>query len=388
MTVSNPGKLKVLVVMGARPNFMKVAPLIHFWRNSADLRAKFDLRTVHTGQHYDLSMSGAILETLGISEIDHRFILTGKTHAEQTGQIMVDFEKICFMERPDWVIVVGDVNSTLACAIVTKKVGARLCHVEAGLRSLNRRMPEEINRLATDSITDLFLTTSLDASLQLTKEGVKKSVHMIGNLMVDSLLQHSSKVGEITHFSKGNVSFGHHDFVLLTLHRAENVDNPERLQKILNEMEKVSAQIPIYFPCHPRTKAQMEGLTFWNNVNKKAFVVDTPAEYSEMVKIYKCAKFVMTDSGGIQEETTALGVPCLTLRNETERPITVTEGTNTVIGNNWQLLHLMVRDLLAGKKPTGGIPKFWDGKAAERAWNALSDESDVIAAANDLQSVA
>jgi UDP-N-acetylglucosamine 2-epimerase (non-hydrolysing) len=359
---------KIILVMGARPNFMKVAPLVRHDRKA--LRDSFQLVLVHTGQHYDEAMSGVFLRQLGITDVRHQLDCGGGSHAEQTARIMIGFERVCQAERPDWVVVVGDVNSTIACALVAKKLGISVCHIEAGLRSFNRAMPEEINRLATDAISDLLLTTCEDADRQLADEGVPACrVRRVGNLMIDSLRHHLEIVE-----ARPPESFGlppHEAFGVVTLHRPANVEDEARLRAVIEALKRVAERIPLFFPCHPRTRANLERLGLHPPKGKR-LVVGDPIDYFGMLGLYRTAKLVVTDSGGVQEETTALQIPCLTVRSETERPITVTEGTNTLIGDPDDL-EAAVEAILAGRYKAGNVPALWDGRAGERVWDALRE---------------
>ncbi len=352
--------------MGARPNFMKVAPLIRYFNRNKNRFPNLSLVTVHTGQHSDEAMSESFLRQLEIGPLDHRFQIDGKTHAEQTAEIMLQFEKICLQHLPKMTVVVGDVNSTLACTLVAKKLAIAVAHIEAGLRSHNRTMPEEINRLATDAISDLFLTPSMDANENLLREGVRKErIVLVGNLMIDSLKFHTEELKRNTATNEKRP-----EYALLTLHRPANVDNRHTLTELLETLKNISNLIPIRFPCHPRTRSRIQafGLT---GLFDKQFLITDPTDYFGMLELYSNCKLVLTDSGGVQEETTALGIPCLTLREETERPITVQIGTNTIVGTNGSKIRQHVDAILSGNYKKGRIPDNWDGKAAERTWNAI-----------------
>lgn len=368
------GKRKFLFVMGARPNFVKMAPLARHFLETSDLTKVATLRLVHTGQHTGPQLNDTILKDLRMPGID--FLLSTKpgSHAVQTASIMVEFEKLCLIEKPDGVLVVGDVNSTVACALVAKKLGVELSHVEAGLRSFNRDMPEEINRLATDSISDLLFTTSPDADRQLLKEGVDKSkIHFVGNLLVDALTRSLPEVGEQHRAWIEKYSLPSGQFCLLTLHRPSNVDEKKPLVRWFEEMKKISAQLPVVFAAHPRTQKKIKEFGLSPYFDQKRLIVIPPLSYLEILAAYQAVAFVMTDSGGVQEETTALAVPCVTLRGETERPITVSQGSNTVVGEDSKELHGTISKILGGKYKSAKRPKFWDGRTAERIWKILTD---------------
>ncbi len=365
-------KYKLFFVMGARPNFMKIAPLIEWYRNHNDIQSCCEIKLIHTGQHYDHTMSTSFLQNLNLEQIDYHLEVGTGTHAVQTGKIMIEFEQICQIEKPDIVVVVGDVNSTLACAVAAKKLHCQVCHIEAGLRSFNRKMPEEINRLVTDSITDLFLTTCAGADAQLKKENVPDDkIACVGNLMIDTLLRTMERTAPaemtqllVQHKLKDN------DFILLTLHRPENVDDKKRLKHILTSLKKLSAKNRILFPCHPRTEKNIKAYNY-DSFFSSRFIRTKPLDYFTMVHLYNKVKFVLTDSGGMQEETTALGIPCLTLRDETERPITVDVGSNTIVGANTDKLLNMAKKICDGNYRCGSVPPLWDGLAAERVWKEL-----------------
>ena len=311
--------MKVLNVVGARPNFMKIAPIVDQMKQTPDLTGVL----VHTGQHYDEGMSDVFFRDLGIPVPDIHLGVGSGTHAEQTARIMVEFEKVCLSEKPDLVVVVGDVNSTMACAIVAAKLLIPVAHVEAGLRSFDRAMPEEINRLVTDSLADLLFTTSRDADENLKREGVDPSkIHFVGNVMIDTLLKHREKAAALR-IEKPK------QYALVTLHRPSNVDDPKVLGPILQALEEISRTMPVLFPIHPRTQKRVRdfGLSLNNGVRTME-----PLGYLEFLNLESSATVVLTDSGGLQEETTILGVPCLTLRHNTERPVTITHGTNIMTG--------------------------------------------------------
>lgn len=355
--------MKILCVAGARPNFMKIAPIL----NALDIYGeRFEPTLLHTGQHYDYKMSQVFFNQLGIKKPDVFLNVGSGSHAQQTAQIMAEFEKVVLKMNPDIVLVVGDVNSTAACALVAKKLNIRLAHVEAGLRSFDRTMPEEINRLVTDSITDIFYTTSEEAGIQLLKEGHhKESIIMVGNCMIDTLKKLEQKADRSDILLKLNLK--PREYALMTLHRPSNVDDLNILSGIVDALVYIESRIPVVCPLHPRTKKRLEDFGLMARLDEmKNFITIEPEGYLGFVKLMKNAKFVVTDSGGLQEETTVLGIPCLTLRNNTERPETITLGTNILTGVNKANIIREADNILRGNVKKGQIPKFWDGKASER----------------------
>lgn len=368
-------KRKIAFVVGARPNFMKVAPLVQLYRTEASLRAAFDCLLVHTGQHYQENMSGSFAKQLGLEPLDYVLCSGSGTHAEQTGRIMLEFEKVCQATKPDWVVVVGDVNSTLACSIVAKKLHIKVCHIEAGLRSFNRDMPEEINRLVTDAISDLFFTTSEEASQQLMREGIDpRKIHFVGNLMIDSLhmqLANLPRADEYLLQKSKSIRLAHQSFCGATLHRPSNVDDPAMLRRLVDVLLQIANRLPIVFPCHPRTRNALQSLGLIQGIEASGRLhLVEPFDYLEMLRLYQSVRFMITDSGGVQEETTALGIPCLTLRHETERPITVSVGTNTLVQDP-TALPALVEDIICGRYKRGALPIHWDGLTRHRLWHHL-----------------
>jgi len=349
--------IKILLIAGARPNFMKIAPIIKAISNKP---VKYKL--VHTGQHYDINMSQVFFKELDIPSPDINLEVGSGSHAVQTANIMMRFEQVCLKEKPDWVVVVGDVNSTMACTLVASKMGIKVAHVEAGLRSFDRTMPEEINRIVTDSLADLLFTPSTDGDKNLIKEGIAKSkIKFVGNIMIDTLVANLEKArNKKTHIRLG---LKEKNFVYVTLHRPSNVDNKEILKTIMGNLDRLSTSLPVCFPLHPRTRkmlAQYE-ISCGNNNNLK--LID-PIGYHDSICLAENAGFVLTDSGGLQEETTFFQTPCLTLRPNTERPVTITEGSNKL--TNPESLWSDIEDLLNGSRKTGKIPDLWDGHTAER----------------------
>jgi len=351
------------LVAGARPNFMKIAPIVRALERQPD---RFAYRIVHTGQHYDREMSEVFFDELGIPQPDHHLDCGGGSHAEQTAKIMVAFEKVCLNERPDCVLVVGDVNSTLACSIVAKKMHIPVAHVEAGLRSGDRDMPEEINRLVTDSISDWFFCTEPAGVDNLIAEGKPKdAVFHVGHVMVDNLLFQRERLGGIAtgSFSSAGLKAELGRYGIVTLHRPSNVDEPEVLAGIVDALNTIAEDLPLVFPVHPRTRANLA--RFGIEPGPRIHLTG-PAAYMDFLNLWKDAALILTDSGGLQEESTALGVPCLTLRKNTERPITVDEGTNVLVGTDPAAIVREARNILGGKGKTGRRPVLWDGRAAER----------------------
>lgn len=358
--------LKVVLVCGARPNFMKVAPLLRVMRKFNQEHGNyFEPIVVHTGQHYDYEMSKVFFEDLELPSPDIYLGVGSGTHAEQTGKIMIQFERLLFREQPYLVMVVGDVNSTLAASLTAVKLQTPIAHVEAGLRSFDKTMPEEINRLLTDAISDYLFIPSLDASENLKREGIDESkIFFVGNVMVDSLLLYKEKASGSNILSSLNLTRG--AYAVLTLHRPENVDSKENLLGILEAVKMLSTRIPVVFPVHPRTRKNIAQFGFIDSFREKHIYFSDPLGYLDFFKLEMEATFVMTDSGGIQEETTVLSVPCLTLRKATERPITVTQGTNILVGNDAERIIKEGFRILNGKAKKGTCPPLWDGKTADR----------------------
>jgi UDP-N-acetylglucosamine 2-epimerase (non-hydrolysing) len=363
--------LKVINVVGARPNFMKMAPLIEAMNRH---RERFEHLLVHTGQHYDERMSTSFFTDLGMPRPDLNLEVGSGSHAEQTARVMLEFEKVCLHHHPDLVIVVGDVNSTMACAITAKKLGIRVAHVEAGLRSRDMSMPEEINRLCTDVLCDYLFTTDRFADENLRAEGVSaERVFFVGNVMIDTLLKHQELASGLGLIEQWGLKPG--GFATLTLHRPSNVDDPATLRGILEALSEIGENIPIVFPMHPRTRKTVDQFGFSQHLSCTAkpsgLWATEPLGYLEFLHLNMHARMVITDSGGLQEETTVLGVPCITLRNNTERPITCEVGTNVIAGNTKDGILRHAQEVLARKAPHGRVPEKWDGKAAERIVKVL-----------------
>jgi UDP-N-acetylglucosamine 2-epimerase len=347
---------------------MKIAPIVREMRRR---EKEFLPLLVHTGQHYDKAMSDSFFEDLGIPAPDFHLEVGSASHAVQTARIMEAFEPVVLAEKPDWVLVVGDVNSTIACALVAAKLGVRIAHVEAGLRSRDRSMPEEINRILTDAISDLLLTTSQDADENLKKEGVApEKIKFVGNVMIDSLFYNLEKAKKSK--ARENLKPDGKDYAVLTLHRPSNVDEKQVLAGLLEALCAISEKIPVIFPAHPRTRGNIEKFGFAEIIEKSNIRMTEPLGYLDFMNLYAGARLVLTDSGGLQEETTALGIPCLTLRENTERPITIEMGTNLLVGTNPEKIKRTAFEILEnGHKKTARIPPLWDGHAAERICDAL-----------------
>ncbi|SET87712.1 non-hydrolyzing UDP-N-acetylglucosamine 2-epimerase [Stigmatella erecta] len=353
---------KVLHIVGARPNFMKVAPI----HKAIATRGQLSQVLVHTGQHYDVKMSDVFFTDLGMPAPDIHLGIGSGSHAEQTARVMLELEKVFLSEKPDLVSVVGDVNSTLAAALVASKMGILISHVEAGLRSFDNRMPEEINRIVTDRIADLLLTPSPDADVNLQKEGAAASrIHFVGNVMIDSLL--ASKARADTLPTLKDLGLAPQGYAVCTLHRASNVDDAKILGGLISALAHVSTRLPIIFPVHPRTRKMLADKGLGGLLEKAPGLrLVEPMGYLEFLALTSQAKLILTDSGGLQEESTALGVPCLTLRENTERPITVEQGTNLVVGVDPERIREAATAILNGQGKKGRVPELWDGRAAER----------------------
>lgn len=352
---------KIILVAGARPNFMKVAPI----HKALSATKRYKPVLLHTGQHYDEKMSKVFFEELGLPEPDIYLGVGSGSHAEQTAKIMVEFEKVLLKEIPDLVIVVGDVNSTLACSITAAKLLVPVAHVEAGLRSYDRSMPEEINRIVTDSVSDLLFVSEPSGVYNLMKEGVPdEKIFFVGNVMIDSLVTHVQKANESKILDE--LGLKPKTYSLVTLHRPSNVDEKESLEKILRIFEAISQKSRVVFPVHPRTKKMLEQFGLMKKANDIGAMLIEPQGYVPFLKLMKEAQLVLTDSGGVQEETTVLQVPCLTMRENTERPITIEVGTNLLVGTDEQEVIETAMKVLNGQVKKGLIPEKWDGRAAER----------------------
>ena len=367
--MEKPVSAKIIIVAGARPNFMKVAPII--WE--LQKRAYTDFALVHTGQHYDYAMSKVFFDELEIPEPDYFLEVGSGSHGQQTAKIMVAFEKVCLEAKPQIVVVVGDVNSTVACALVARKLHIHVAHVESGLRSFDREMPEEINRLATDAISDYLFVTEPSGLENLKKEGKSDDeVFYCGNLMIDTLFFQKKKLGQ-----ERSPHAPQSDFGVVTLHRPSNVDNAEKLTEIIKALVEVSQTLPLVFPIHPRTRNHVAQFGLQETIAGGRITLLDPLSYRDFLSLWQDAAAVFTDSGGIQEETTALGIPCFTIRENTERPVTISEGTNTLVGASGKGILDAYQGFRAGQSKSGRVPELWDGQAASRVVDELLRRVDV-----------
>jgi UDP-N-acetylglucosamine 2-epimerase (non-hydrolysing) len=363
--------MKILNIVGARPNFMKVAPLHRAFSKNPLIESKI----IHTGQHFDAKMSDVFFEQLELPKPHYFLGIGGGTHTEATARTMIEFEKVLKSENPDVVLVVGDVNATLACALVAVKEHIPVVHVEAGLRSGDRKMPEEINRIVVDNISDYLFVTEQDGLDNLKKEGVSdEKVFFVGNVMIDSLAYYHQKSKTLSTMQELGVKAK--EFMLVTMHRPANVDTPEGLGSILEIIEKASEHLSVIFPIHPRTRNNMEKFGLSDKLESiKNLILTEPQGYLEFLNLMDNANLIITDSGGIQEETTFLQVPCLTFRDSTERPVTVTLGTNQLLSDlNADTVYEKLLEILAGKTKKGVIPPLWDGHTAERIADILFEK--------------
>lgn len=351
---------KIISVVGARPNFMKIAPLYKALKKYPDI----DHKICHTGQHYDEKMSKVFFVDLDLPHPDFYLGVGAGTMTEQTAGIMIEFEKVIVAERPDLVIVVGDVTSTIACSLVAQRHGVPKAHIESGLRSDDRTMPEEINRILTDAIADLLFVTEESGRENLLNEGVpKEKIFFVGNTMIDSLVHYQTAADRSTVLEQLKILRG--GYALVTLHRPRNVDSAAELQKIVGMLNTLSEKVAIVFPIHPRTKKNLEQSQLLPTISRNVIITE-PIGYIDFLSLMKNAKVIITDSGGIQEETTYLGVQCVTARDNTERPVTVTKGTNHLAGTDWSAVERAVDNILSGNTKQGAIPDLWDGNAAGR----------------------
>jgi UDP-N-acetylglucosamine 2-epimerase (non-hydrolysing) len=362
--------LKLIIVAGARPNFMKIAPIVAAGKRRA---SEFQMTVVHTGQHYDAAMSDAFFRDLNLPAPDVYLGVGSGSHAAQTAAVIQTFEPVVLKEKPDWVVVVGDVNSTLACALVCAKLNIKVAHVEAGLRSRDRSMPEEINRLLTDQIADLLLTPSKDADANLRAEGIPQArIRFVGNVMIDSLMAQIERARASTILTR--LKLPEKKYAVLTLHRPSNVDEQNAFVRILAALEQLAGRLPVVFPAHPRTQKMIDELGLRSRIEdtKNLWVIE-PVGYLDFLRLMSSARLVLTDSGGIQEETTVLGIPCITLRENTERPITVEMGTNTIAGTDTKRIIAAADRALSAPpdEPARRVPELWDGHTADRILDAL-----------------
>ena len=361
-------RTKIISVVGARPNFMKMAPLHKAFQKLITRHSSLITHKIcHTGQHYDEKMSKVFFDDLELPKPDFYLGVGSGSHAEQTAKVMIEFEKVLVNEKPELVIVYGDINSTVACSLVAAKMCIKIAHVEAGLRSFDRTMPEEINRIVTDHLADYLFVTEKSGLENLKNEGISKDkVFFVGNTMIDSLVQYLPKAEKSDVHSKFSIQ--NSKFILVTLHRPSNVDDEENVKQIFNLLNNLAEKRKIIFPVHPRTRSVIEKLSLKLNLN---LVLTNPIGYIDFLALMKNAELVITDSGGIQEETTYLGVQCITIRDNTERPITFEVGTNQLAGIDLTKVEIAAHDVLAGKSKKGYIPELWDGKAADRIVNFI-----------------
>jgi len=358
----------IFIIGGARPNFMKIAPLINEFK-----RQKIRFKFIHTGQHYDFNMSKIFLDNLGIPKPDYFLNAGSGTHASQTAKIMVEFEKVILKEKPRLVIVVGDVNSTIACALVAKKISIEVAHIEAGLRSFDLKMPEEINRRLTDQISDYLFITERSALLNLKNEGIDSSkIFFVGNVMIDNLINNLEKARNTNYFSELDLVCG--EYGLVTIHRPSNVDNKRDLINVIEILDYIQSKFKVVFPIHPRTQKNLRKFNLEEEMNKPNLIITEPLGYLEFLNLIINSKFILTDSGGIQEEASYLKIPILTLRNNTERPVTIEEGTNTLIGNDILNLKKYLDKILTDTYKKGNPIEMWDGKAAQRITNTIIEK--------------
>lgn len=356
--------IRLLAVAGARPNFMKIAPLLKELASRPD---RFQPILVHTGQHYDHAMSDSFFRDLGIPEPDVNLGVGSGSHGEQTAQVLVAIEKLLIERHPDVVLVVGDVNSTLAATLAAVKLGIPIAHVEAGLRSGDRAMPEEINRILTDAVSDWLFTTEASAEANLLREGIgREKIHFVGNVMIDTLFANRERARVLDTLERLGLETGR--YAVLTLHRPSNVDSPEQLRRLFGVLSRLGARMPVVFPVHPRTRIAIEKHLQGERIELR---MTEPLGYLEFLRLLMDARMVLTDSGGIQEETTALGVPCLTLRDTTERPVTVSEGTNRIVGTEPSAIERAIEEQLALPARSSRRPALWDGRAAVRIIDVL-----------------
>ena len=376
MQASTTATHHIICIVGARPNFMKIAPIMVALK---EFGPALEVTLVHTGQHYDVAMNEQYFQALGIPSPDINLEVGSGSHAVQTAEVMCRFEAALEGKNPTAILVVGDVNSTIACALVATKKGIPVIHVEAGLRSFDRAMPEEINRVLTDQISDMLFTTEPSGRDNLLREGVAdKRIHFVGNVMIDTLRHNLARaISTSTIVSDaGRPGFVNDEkkYVVVTMHRPSNVDDEAILGSLINTVVTISKQLPVILPLHPRTKSMIDKFGFGKLLDTPDILLLPPMGYLEMLGLMKDAKVVLTDSGGIQEETTALGVPCITLRNNTERPITVEEGTNTIAGQDSQTILTIFNEVMRNGGKGGRIPQYWDGRASNRIADVIANE--------------
>jgi len=361
--------MKIMNVAGARPNFMKVAPLI----NAMSRHPGLQLSLINTGQHYDHALSQLFFDELNLPVPDRFLGIGSGSAAQQIGRTMIEFEKVLEEIRPDLVVVVGDVNATIACSLITARNRIKLAHVEAGLRSFDRTMPEEINRLLTDQLADFLFTTEPVARENLLREGIPSNkIHFVGNVMIDTLVKHREQADRSSILA--DLALSPAGYGLITLHRPGNVDDLPTLKGLLGGLETIQKDVPLVFPMHPRTRSRLESFGLSEMVSRmKGLQIVDPLGYLDFLKLMSNARFVVTDSGGIQEESTILGIPCITARENTERPVTVELGTNEVVGTSPERIVAACQQVIAGKWKKGKMPDLWDGNAAERIVRIILD---------------
>jgi UDP-N-acetylglucosamine 2-epimerase (non-hydrolysing) len=369
--------MKIVNVVGARPNFMKMAPLVEAMKAYPAIRSLL----IHTGQHYDTNMSKLFFDDLALPTPDVYLEVGSGSHAQQTAKIMIEMEKVLLREQPDLTLVVGDVNSTIACALTSVKLGVPVAHVESGLRSYDRTMPEEINRVLTDAISTYLFTTERGAATNLLKEGIPcDRIFFVGNVMIDSLLKNLEKAHTSTVLA--DLRLIPHRYALLTLHRPSNVDDKASYARLLEAISRVQDELPVVYPVHPRTRRKilefkLEEQYPFLSAGSASFRMVEPQGYLDFLQLMRNARLVLTDSGGVQEETTVLGVPCITMRENTERPVTVSEGTNVLVGTDTEAIVRESMKVLEGKVHAGRVPELWDGKAANRIVAILAEKFSI-----------
>ena len=361
--------MKFILIAGARPNFMKIAPIMEAFSRQRASHADLQVLLLHTGQHYDPKMSDGFFEDLHIPQPDINLGVGSGSHAQQTARVMIAFEEVCLREQPDWVVVVGDVNSTMACTITAKKLGIRVAHVEAGLRSFDMSMPEEINRLCTDVLADLLFTTDPIADRNLRREGVaEEKIRFVGNTMIDTLLKHIDHARALP--LPDGLCAG--EYAILTLHRPGNVDDRRTLASLIGTIREIGSRLPVVFPAHPRTVGRLKEFGLLDSLQHETSIrLIEPMSYLPFIGLVTHSRMVLTDSGGIQEETTVLGIPCITMRPNTERPITCEVGTNILVGSDPKSIRAAALAVLDGAARQTFIPEKWDGRAAERIVSVL-----------------
>ena len=360
--------MKIDLIAGARPNFIKIAPIILAIQKTQGAVKAIDFRLIHTGQHYDKNMSDSFFEQLAIPQPHHNLAAGGGTQAEQTAAIMIGYEQLLMERKSNICLVVGDVTSTMACSITAQKMGVKVAHVEAGIRSWDWTMPEEINRMVTDSITNYFFTTSEVANANLCSSGVEEErIFFVGNTMIDTLLAQRPNFRKPAVWDE--LELHDKEYLVMTLHRPANVDEEEKLKELMDEIVTHSRDLPLIFPVHPRTAKILKSM----GIGHPRLHMTEPLSYQEFNYLVERSRALLTDSGGITEETTVMGVPCMTLRDNTERPETITQGTNELLGTDPQAIKPAMEKLFSGKWKTGQIPEKWDGHTAERIVAVLGD---------------